>query len=408
MESRSLVAVRQVMDWASEQGMTIRDLMSAEELEQLRAVFSRSAPWSFALYQPLRAFSHAMARLELPDLPARVNFADALAAIEDVMGGEPWPMSGRRSTEAFIEFGYAQTSAGITRLKERFSAAWREHASKNQEFLLSVDVGRRESALIVGAGKIYDIPLRKLAERFARLILIDIDLDAMQESVERSDLPPSLRENLLLVQADVTGINDVFLERVRKAFEPTSEEEVYAEVVGLLHSYRVATPPELADLQQSEPVDAAFSSMVLSQLATPLTEHLKERCAARFPGSQRWRGREFQVGLGQFAHRVQHTHLRALAKAARVVVVTSDVAETPGLPEVPGVRLPMIGAPHLEELFPAQDSEVVASAEWVWQHLPASKQPPGRHMEVHGVVVRPASTALSAWHRFAPTAHRLG
>lgn len=40
MEPASLLAVREVVDWAQEQGMTIRELLNEEQLEGLKRVFS--------------------------------------------------------------------------------------------------------------------------------------------------------------------------------------------------------------------------------------------------------------------------------------------------------------------------------------------------------------------------------
>jgi hypothetical protein len=359
-------------------------------------VFHGAEPWSFDLYQPLRAFCQAVARLELADLPARVHLFDALWAVEEVMGNEPWPCSARIAPDIFSELGYAETSAGITRLEERFSSAWRDHAQKNRAFLLrAVQTVTLEHAIVVGAGKLYDIPLRELSERCSRLTLIDVDLDAMKESVEQSGLSPQLRGRVALVQADVTGVNETFVQRTRRIFEQTQEDEVYAGILELLHSYRLPSPLDLVSLAEGKNVDACLSSMVLSQLGTPLTGRLRTRYAERFPHSQRFRNHELQVALAQFTHRVQHAHVRALLEASRFVVVTTDVAETAGVPEAAGVRLPVVGAPSLEELFPASDGEVAASAKWSWQHIPASKQPPGAHLEVNGVAFRSYESAVS-------------
>lgn len=374
--------------------MTIRELVNADQLERLQRVFHGEVPWSFELYQPLRAFCQAVARLDLEDLPARIHFFDALWALEELMQGEPWPCSGRISPKDFAELGYAATSAGITRLEQRFSSAWREHTQKNKAFLLrAVQSVTGERAIVVGAGKLYDIPLHELSERFSRLTLIDVDLEAMKESVEQSGLSPELRRRVTLVQADVTGINETFVERTRRLFERTSEDEVYAGVLELLHSYRVPSPLDLSSLADVGNVDACLSSMVLSQLGTPLTGLLRTRYAERFHHSQLFDDYELQVALAQFTHRVQHTHIRALLETSRFVAVTTDVAETAGIPEAAGVRLPVVGAPSLEELFPAASGQLVARAEWSWQHVPASMQPPGAHLDVNGVAFRTSESA---------------
>jgi hypothetical protein len=376
--------------------MTIRELLSADQLGRLQRVFHGHAPWTFELYQPLRAFCQAVVRLDAPDLPARIHFYDALWAIDEVTTGEQWPCSGRISPETFAALGYAETSAGITRLEQRYSGAWREHAQNNRAFLLRAsEAVAGGSAIVVGAGKLYDIPLRELSERFSRLVLIDVDLDAMTESVERSGLEAELRRRVALVQADVTGVNETFLARAKRVLAERTEDDVYAGVLRLLHSYRLPSPLDLAGLAGLGRVDACFSSMVLSQLGTPLTALLRTRYAELFPRSQRFLQHELQVALGQFTHRVQHTHVRSLLDASPYVVVTTDVAETAGVPQAAGVRLPVIGAPSLEELFPATGGRLIASARWNWQHVPASKQPPGAHLDVNGVAFLRAEGASS-------------
>lgn len=369
--------------------MTIRELLHAEQLARLQRVFHGQEPWSFELYQPLRAFCQAVARLDLPDLPARIHFYDALYAVEELMSGEWWPCSLSVSPAAFAALAYAETSAGITRLEERFSSEWREHAQRNRAFLLRASEGRSAgSAVVVGAGKLYDIPLRELSERFSKLWLVDVDLEAMRESVEQSGLSPEQRHRVVLLEADVTGVNATFVERTQRVFERDTEDQVYAGMLELLHSYRLPSPPDLTSLGELGQVDACFSSMVVSQLGTPLTGLLKTRFAARFPHSRRFASHELQVALGQFTHRLQHAHVRALLETSPCAIVTTDVAETAGIPDAAGVRLPVIGAPSLEELFPAADGRLVASAQWSWQHVPAARQPPGAHLEVHGVAFR--------------------
>jgi hypothetical protein len=250
-------------------------------------------------------------------------------------------------------------------------------------------------AVVVGAGKLYDIPLRKLAKRFERLLLVDIDATALAQSVEQADLEPELNARLSLVQADVTGINDVFLEGARAALALTDEVEVYAALLRLLHEYRVDEPPRLFPEGATEgPLDFACSSMVLSQLATPLTQYLEERFATRFPASERTQAAEFQLSLGQFAHRLQLAHVRSLLTSAPCIALTSDITDQytaldgRGNVVYAAARLPLLGAPSLEALVPRLQARNVLSAEWQWRHVvPTRSKPRGRTVQVAGVVV---------------------
>ena len=392
----SLPPFRRVLAWAAEQGMSVRGQLSEEQLVALDRIFSGQEPWSFEHYQPLCAFAYALPRLNVPDLPALLNFGDILQALDEHRAAAvpAWPTHEAVAESTFSELGYGSISAAITRIRDANAAGWREHGLRNKEFLLSGAeraIGPR--AVVIGAGKLYDIPLRKLAERFEQVLLVDIDAAALAESVKQVGLEPKLHARLSLVQADVTGINDVFLERARTALSLASEAEVYDALLRLLHDYRVDEPPRLFP-EGTAPgsLDFACSSMVLSQLATPLTSYVQAQFARHFPSSQRTQAHEFQVALGQFTHRVQQAHVRSLLATAPCIALSSDITDQytaldPRGALLHGPALPLIGAPSLSALIPRQRARVVLGAEWPWQHVvPSRLKPHGRTVQVQGVI----------------------
>lgn len=377
--------------------MSVRNQLTEEQIAMLERVIAGKAPWTFDQYPLLRALAHALARLNPPDLPALLNFGDVLQALDELRAPlvPAWPAHEAIAESTFSELGYSSTSAGITRVREAHKAAWREHAVNNKQLLLSgAERARGPRAVVVGAGKLYDIPLHKLAERFERLLLVDIDAAALAESVEQVGLEPRLRARLTLVQADVTGINDVFLEKARAALELADEAEAYAALLRLLHEYRLDDPPRLVpESATAEQLDYACSSMVLSQLATPLTQYVEHRFAARFPASHRTRAHEFQVALGQFTHRVQHAHVRALLAAAPCIALSSDITDqytaldAHGIVRASPTLLPLVGAPNLQDLVPLQQARTVIRGDWQWHHVvPTRAKPHGRTVQVSGVV----------------------
>jgi hypothetical protein len=377
--------------------MSVRGQLSEEQLLALARVFSGQEPWTFEHYPPLCAFAHALPRLNLPDLPALLNFGDVLQALDEHRAATvpAWPTHESVAESTFSELGYATTSAAITRIRDANAAAWREHGLRNREFLLQgAERATGPRAVVIGAGKLYDIPLRKLAERFERLLLVDIDRAALAESVKQVGLEPKLAARLCLVQADVTGINDVFLQRARAALALASEAEVYEALLELLHDYRLDAPPRLFPEGAAEgELDFACSSMVLSQLATPLTSYVQEQFTRRFPASQRTQDREFQIALGQFTHRVQQAHVRSLLRTARCIALSSDITDQYTALDPRGtmlhaaVRLPLIGAPNLASLLPRQEARIVFGSDWPWQHVvPSRLKPHGRTVQVEGVV----------------------
>lgn len=397
MASLSLSPFRRVLAWAVEQGMSVRGQLTEEQLVALARAFSGTEPWSFEHYTPLRAFADAVRRLNVPDLPAFLNFGDALQALDELRAGSlpAWPTHDSVSESSFSELGYATTSAGITRVRDAHTAAWREHGVNNKQLLLrGAERATGTRAVVIGAGKLYDIPIHKLAERFEQLVLVDIDAAALAASVEQAGLEPRLRARLTLVKADVSGINDVFLEKAHAALALTDEVEVYMALLRLLHDYCVDEPPRLVPEQGPPgPFDFACSSMVLSQLATPLTQYVEMGFAERFPASERAGIHEFQVALGQFTHRVQHAHVRSLLATAPCVALTSDITDQYTSIDARGTllhsaaRLPLIGAPTLDALLPRQQARTVFTAAWEWRHVvPTRSKPHGRTVQVAGVV----------------------
>jgi hypothetical protein len=401
MVSQSLPPFRRVLAWAVEQGMSVRDQLSEEQLGALARVFSGAQPWSFEQYPLLRAFAHALWRLDLPDLPARLSLGDVLQALDELRAATlpAWPTHETVTESTFGELGYAAVSAGITRVRDANTAAWREHGVNNKQVLLQgAEHATGTRAVVIGAGKLYDIPLRKLAERFEQLLLVDIDAAALAESVKQAGLPPELHARLSLVQTDVTGINDVFLEKARAALGLTDETEVCAALLRVLNEHRVEEPPRLfPEGATGGPFDFACSSMVLSQLATPLTRYVEEQFALRFPASQRTQAPQFQIALSQFTHRVQHAHVRSLLATAPCIALTSDITDQYTAFDPRGgvlhaaKLLPLIGAPSLAALVPRQQARSVFTAEWQWRHVvPTRSKPQGRTVQVAGVVAEKA------------------
>ncbi len=378
--------------------MNVRGQLDDEQLLGLQRACSGTEPWSFEHYPALRAFGDALSRLSLPDLPASLNFGDVLQAFDELRAGTvtPWPTHESVAEATLSELGYASTSAAITRVRDSNAASWREHGLHNKQLLLQgAERASGSRAAVIGAGKLYDIPLRKLAERFEQLVLVDIDAVAMAESVKQLDLEPKLYSRLVLAQADVTGINDVFLERVRGALALTDEPAVYAALLEVLHSYFVDEPPRIFPAgAAAEPLDFVCSSMVLSQLATPLTHYVQAQLAARFPGSPRAQAPELHVALAQLTHRVQQAHVRSLLAAAPCIALTSDITEQYTALDARGILLEgltlqaLIGAPSLEALVPRQQARSLLTTSWPWRHVvPTRSKPQGRTVQVSGVVV---------------------
>src|SRR4051794_22065517 len=105
MESPSLLALRRTLAWASEQGMSVRGQLSEEQVVALDRIFSGKEPWSFEHYPALRAFAHAMPRLDLPDLPALIDLGDALTGLDELRSATvpAWPTHDTITDSTFSE-----------------------------------------------------------------------------------------------------------------------------------------------------------------------------------------------------------------------------------------------------------------------------------------------------------------
>lgn len=396
MESASSAAVRQVLAWAAEQGLAIGGVVTAGQLAALAQIFAGEQPWRFELYEPLRAFSHAVPRLNLPDIPAAIHFGDVLTALEELLQahGPAWPAHPTASPSSLAELGYETASDGITRLHDASAAAWREHALANKELLLKgAERAEATSALVLGAGKLYDIPLRRLAEHFERVVLVDIDERALRNSFEHSGLSAELKKRVTLAVVDVTSCADSFSHKAHEAFDIAGEKAVYEALLGLLHGYRLEQLPRLGGPEHADTrFSFACSSLLLSQLATPFTQFLEHRFKERFPGSPLTRSHEFRGALAQFTHRIEHAHITALLAAAPLVALTSDVAEHFTELDahgnlITGAPVSLIGAPHLEDLVPTQQAHVSSSSEWTWHRVvPTRNAPHGRLHQVVGII----------------------
>jgi hypothetical protein len=422
VESSSLSALRQALAWANEQGMAIVGLLDESQLAELVRVFSHERPWSFDLYEPLRALSHALPRLDAPDLPVQLHFADCLTALNEVLlrdaaagvgegaYGEglrryAWERDHVVSPSAFATLGYSASSADLTKLRARNRGGWEEHAARNRAFLLQPDA--HDTAVILGAGKLYDIPLRLLAERYERLVLVDVDGAALAESADSVLRRSDHRAHIELVTADVTGVGAGFVRAVEEIFARTgSAEATYQALLALLYSFRSYGEPSLLPPDKTPaPPSACLSVMLLSQLAEPLTRFVERRFVECFAGDARLRAHEFRVALAQFTHRIQHQHVQALLCKSESVSLTSDVSDqqTRLAPKerslLQGPPLPVIGAPHLVDLFPAAGANEIVTAEWTWPHVqPTPKRPTGRlfHVQAAHVPARSSKAGSEA------------
>lgn len=271
---------------------------------------------------------------------------------------QPWEFDPKVDPRAFELLGFAETSAGIARTQRENREAWWSHARHHKGFILdaAARVARPRLAAVLGAGKAYDLPLEELAQRFERVVLVDIDAAALAET-RSATIKETLRERVELRTMDLTGVTARVARGIEAAMDSSSPED---QLEVLCRSYRLAAPPRF--LAPGERADLLVSGMVLSQLglAKLAAKRLFERRFGKITPEAQPRWSETWDGLER---RLQQDHVTALCDDAELAVLTSDVRHQSG-----GESWSVIGAGRLEDRLP-RFLEVLSRAYWTWERV---------------------------------------
>jgi len=281
---------------------------------------------------------------------------------------EPWRFDPTVDPQAFKLLGFAETSAGISRTQRENRDGWYEHARRHKTFLLdaAARVERPRLAVVLGAGKAYDLPLEELARRFERVLLVDIDAEAMAASSAAAVHDANLRARLELRPMDVTGVTRRLALGIETALAASAPE---VSLENLCKSYQLASPPRFSD----ERADLLVSGMVLSQLG------LQPKLAAKRLFERRFGkiSARFEAMWDDLERRLQQDHIAALVDQAELAVLTSDVVHHSG-----GESWSVIGAERLEARLPSH-LEVLTKTSWTWQRVRGQVR-----TDVHAVMLR--------------------
>jgi len=225
--------------------------------------------------------------------------------------------------------GYRAELVAIGARYRRCRAAWAEHLARSRRAIERTieRTSQRRTAIVLGSGRLLDVPLAQLAAAFARVVLVDAV----------HPLPARLRArrfaNVELRSADVGGVlQDLTNRRPDEPLPP---------------------PQPFAALHEPD-VDLVVSLNLLSQLGV-LPEEWLERHGT--PGDTAHR----------FAARLTQAHLDDLARCRAAVCLITDI----------------------ERLWLSSDGKVVdrdgsiygvappdATEEWLWRIAPAPESDP--------------------------------
>lgn len=297
---------------------------------------------------------------------------------------DPWVFVPEVDSQAFAALGYAMNSEGISRRQREYREGWWAHAERSKAFIMGAAVRARgrKLAVVLGAGKAYDLPLAELAKGFERVMLVDIDAAALAATCAAAVPDAALRRKFDLHAMDLTGV----------AARLVREIESSASFEALCASYKLASPPRLVPGAQR--ADLLVSALVLTQLALPAKLLAREVHERKHGPIGRGPEPAWVKAFDELDLRMQQDHIDALTAQADLAVLTSEVmhhvtVQVPGGSDRnTGASWSLVGAAQLEQRMPPS-MEIVASNIWSWPCIRATARAPGARMDVGALAVRP-------------------
>lgn len=397
----STAALRAALEWYArrapgDHGAAFSPALAAQLRDALAAP-DRWEPLFFELLFELVCVVRTMAA-DRPDAPA-CNIGDLVTAVGQITPAAtaPWPWDPTVDDAVLSTFDIRATSDGIIENHDRNREGWWPHTRRNRAFVLAAarSCSRRESALLLGAGHAFDLPLRELLETFQRVRIVDIDGEAL-EATMRTIRSPDLRRIEPEV-ADLTGINRRLLAGVQEIVASAADARAArARIAALCRSYSLGAGPRL--LADEERPDLVVSSCLLSQLAWPQARSARALYERRFGPLDAADLAAWQLPWREFEARVQQDHINALPAFGDVAVLTSDTAFRPVATDAAGrehaAREPvyLLSAPTLRDRVPCFIT-TTARASWDWNLLRPARHRPGRRYDVEALVLRRSATA---------------
>ena len=228
-------------------------------------------------------------------------------------------------SRAFRRVGYLRGQLGIKVRHRQCRHAWQPHLERTKAAILSAiqSCPQRRKAIILGSGRLLDVPLRELSRMFREVVLVDAvhPLSAYAAA--------AWYRNVRLVRADVTGTAEELIRVANRPEQPLPR----------------AIPSLFCDVAD---IDYVASVNLLSQLAY-------------LPGIYLERGQRTEAEIEAYSHSLLAAHLGYLQRLPGVVSLITDVEKlvidkrgqvTERIDILHGVTLPDSGE------------------EWTWHHVP--------------------------------------
>jgi len=245
--------------------------------------------------------------------------------------------------ERVRKHGYLKRLIALEFRERRCRGAWGPHLVRTRQYIVKAIglVPRPRTAVIIGSGLLFDVPLEDLADRFERVYLVDIfHMPHVRRAARRYF-------NVKLLAGDVTGIFAMLKEN--KAPGPRTP----------------APPPRIPHLADA---DLIVSCNCLTQLAGPFNELFRKT-------------RGFaEADCDTLAAEVIERHLHAIANDAKGVgVIITDTERFAMQGDRIVARTDLLKTVRLPTSTRRQCDE-----EWDWMIAPAPEEHPTQDM-LHAV-----------------------
>ncbi len=229
------------------------------------------------------------------------------------------------------------------------------------------------TAVILGTGNCFDIPLPEIIDSFDSIALVDVDTGSTERAL--SDLSVKELGKVSLVGADVTGIMTEFGSSLHKLADKTPNISTFVTAAsGIIESIN----PSGRQPHISEDFSFVCSQLLLSQLGLPpklyLDSLLREKYGTSLSCDKGGMEEPMVRALSNLTARLQTSHIHYLAQLARRegAVHFADTytvgVDTPDAPPIIPMVFDHLIAPIIDEHF----SEIAARKGWLW------KQPSGK------------------------------
>lgn len=118
----------------------------------------------------------------------------------------------------FVDIGL-----GIEHRERRFRGEWAPHLARSRGFVQQALAEGGEEVVVLGAGRLFDVPIEWLVSRFSRVVLVDVDPRIVARSLSATR---RFGTRVEVQQAEVTGVFSAWTQALESVGEGSDDEIV--------------------------------------------------------------------------------------------------------------------------------------------------------------------------------------